>query len=318
MTRCHACRRHWRRLSWELLVMTHHLCWCAVNKNMWFLQQNFSSPSPERSWDFYVVVNLLLLRCSRVKDKLRRKSGPNSSDILRRSCLAFWVKLVYRHFKAIPLGKIVLVRIWPTSQTSGPHPVCLLLFPGSGPHVSHRNTTCTLKVTQISFMLFGLYSPFTTVATLGLHLPRELTFCQERPTCGVGIYLSHILYFTSGQLKAHIHFVRATRSPEVLHHCLKWPTSVCCVYSISFQKLPPRLLSLWETDRNKSWQGDIGTFQICASCSTGPAVVNPVKPTELYHSSSSAFWGFSTGRCSVLQTIRRLYIPFLKDPVCKI
>ena len=38
-------------------------------------------------------------------------------------------------------------------------------------------------------------------------------------------YLGHICYFTN--VKYHIHFVRATGKPEVPHHCLKLPTSVC-------------------------------------------------------------------------------------------
>ena len=49
--------------------------------------------------------------------------------------------------------------------------------------------------------------------------------CQKRLRF-VSWYLGHICYFPVGPLRAHIHFVQATR-PEVSHHCLKWTTSVC-------------------------------------------------------------------------------------------
>ena len=78
---------------------SQHQCWCAVNKNMWSLQQNLyippclfllHPPSPEHYRDFCVVVvnwaGTLVLHCSCVKGNLRRNSRPNSADILQSSC----------------------------------------------------------------------------------------------------------------------------------------------------------------------------------------------------------------------------------------
>ena len=98
-----------------------------------------------------------------------------------------------------------------------------LLFARSRPQSS--NTACQPKVTRVCFVLFGPNSSLTAWATLGSHPDNTLLAVPKHLFGDIWAHLLFCKWVTSGSHPLS----SATRSPEVSHHCLKWPTSISCL-----------------------------------------------------------------------------------------
>ena len=115
--------------------------------------------------------------------------------------------------------------VWPRF---GPHPP-FSTIPGWNDNTSnHSNTGCQPKVARVCFVLSGPYSPFTLMGPFRFKFKLHLTTaCLPKKKKKS----SHVLWYmrTSFHKWAHIHFIWAIRRPEMPHHRLKWPPSVCCL-----------------------------------------------------------------------------------------